>query len=108
MPVFFAFYQVLGEAIELVGAPYIFWIKDLSHKDPFFVLPILMTAAMWLQQKYTPTTTTDPTQKKIMMFMPLIFGFIMKDLPSGLVLYIFVSTLFGILQQLWVYKTTPG
>ncbi len=108
MPVFFAFYKVLGEAIELVGAPYIFWITDLSHKDPFFVLPILMTGAMWLQQKYTPTTTADPMQKKIMMFMPLIFGFIMKDLPSGLVLYIFVSTLFGILQQLWVYRTTPG
>ncbi len=107
MPVFFAFYKVLGEAMELVGAPYIFWIKDLSHKDPFFVLPVLMTAAMWLQQKYTPTTTMDPTQKKIMMFMPLIFGFIMKDLPSGLVLYIFVSTLFGILQQLWVYRSTP-
>lgn len=107
MPVFFAFYKVLGEAMELVGAPYIFWIKDLSHKDPFFVLPILMTAAMWLQQKYTPTTTMDPTQKKIMMFMPLIFGFIMKDLPSGLVLYIFVSTLVGILQQLWVYRSTP-
>ncbi len=106
MPVFFAFYKVLGEAIELVGAPYIFWIKDLSHKDPFFVLPVLMTAAMWLQQKYTPTTTMEPTQKKIMMFMPLIFGFIMKDLPSGLVLYIFVSTLFGIIQQFWVYRTT--
>lgn len=108
MPVFFAFYKVLGEAMELVGAPYIFWITDLSHKDPFFVLPVLMTAAMFLQQKYTPTTTMDPTQKKIMLFMPIVFGFIMKDLPSGLVLYIFVSTLFGILQQLWVYKSTPG
>ena len=108
MPVFFAFYKVLGEAIELVGAPWMFWIKDLSHKDPFFVLPVLMTAAMFLQQKYTPTTTVDPTQKKIMMFMPLIFGFIMKDLPSGLVLYIFVSTIFGVIQQLWVYKSTPG
>ena len=107
MPVFFAFYKVLGEAIELVGAPWMFWIKDLSHKDPFFVLPVLMTAAMFLQQRYTPTTTVDPTQKKIMMFMPLIFGFIMKDLPSGLVLYIFVSTIFGVIQQLWVYKSTP-
>jgi YidC/Oxa1 family membrane protein insertase len=108
MPVFFAFYKVLGEAIELVGAPWMFWIKDLSHKDPFFVLPVLMTAAMFLQQKYTPTTTVDPTQKKIMMFMPLIFGFIMKDLPSGLVLYIFVSTIFGVIQQLWVYKSSPA
>ena len=106
MPVFFAFYKVLGEAIELVGAPYMFWIKDLSLKDPFFVLPVLMTAAMFFRQKFTPSKTVDPTQKQIMMFMPLIFGFIMKDLPSGLVLYIFVSTLFGILQQMWVNKTT--
>ena len=105
MPIFFAFYKVLSAAIELVGAPFIFWINDLSIKDPYFVLPVLLTAVMFLQQKITPTQTTDDTQKKVMLFMPIIFGFIMKDLPSGLVLYIFVSTLFGILQQLFVYKT---
>ena len=104
MPIFFAFYKVLFSAVELVGAPFYFWIIDLSVKDPFYVLPVLMTISMFLQQKMTPTTTTDPVQKKVLMFMPLIFGFIMKDLPSGLSLYIFVSTIMGILQQLYVYK----
>lgn len=111
MPVFFAFYKVLYSAVELVDAPFILWIHDLSNKDPFYVLPVLMTGAMFLQQKLTPNTITDPVQKKMMMFMPLVFGFIMKDLPSGLSLYIFVSTLFGILQQLMVFnakaKNTP-
>jgi YidC/Oxa1 family membrane protein insertase len=106
MPVFFAFYQVLYNSVELVGAPFGGWIHDLSIKDPYYVLPVVMAIAMFGQQKLTPTTTADPTQAKVMMAMPLIFGFIMKDLPSGLVLYIFVSTLFGIIQQLVVYKYT--
>lgn len=106
MPIFFAFYQVLYNAVELVNAPFMGWVQDLSIKDPLYILPVLMAIAMFGQQKLTPTTSADPTQQKIMMFMPLIFGFIMKDLPSGLVLYIFVSTLFGILQQLLVYKAT--
>ena len=104
MPVFFAFYKVLYGAVELVDAPFILWIQDLSNKDPYYVLPVLMTLVMFLQQKITPNTISDPVQKKVMMFMPVIFGFIMKDLPSGLCLYIFVSTLFGILQQLFVFS----
>lgn len=104
MPVFFAFYKVLHGAVELVDAPFMLWIQDLSNKDPYYVLPVLMTGAMFLQQKLTPNTITDPMQKKVMMFMPLIFGLIMKDLPSGLSLYIFVSTLMGILQQLLVFN----
>ena len=64
-----------------------------------------MGAAMFGQTKLNPSTTADPTQQKMMMFMPLIFTFFMKDLPAGLNLYIFVSTLFGIIQQLFVYKT---
>jgi YidC/Oxa1 family membrane protein insertase len=108
LPVFFAFYKVLYSAVELVDAPFIGWLTDLSNKDPYFVLPLLMTGAMFLQQKLTPTTVTDPVQKKIFMFMPLIFGFIMKDLPSGLSLYIFVSTLLGIVQQLLVFKMTDS
>lgn len=105
MPVFFAFYKVLYSAVELVDAPFMLWINDLSNKDPYFVLPVLMTGAMFLQQKLTPNTITDPVQKKVMLFMPLVFGFIMKDLPSGLSLYIFVSTIFGILQQLKVFNS---
>jgi len=104
MPVFFAFYKVLYSAVELVNADFYFWIHDLSNKDPYYVLPLLMTIAMFLQQKLTPNTITDPVQKKVMMFMPLVFGFIMKDMPSGLSLYIFVSTLFGIIQQLMVFN----
>ncbi len=104
MPVFFAFYKVLYSAVELVDAPFMLWLNDLSNKDPYYVLPVLMTGAMFLQQKLTPNTISDPVQKKVMMFMPLIFGFIMKDLPSGLSLYIFVSTIFGILQQLMVFN----
>lgn len=104
MPVFFAFYKVLYSAVELVDAPFMLWIQDLSNKDPYYVLPVLMTVAMFFQQKLTPNTIQDPVQKKIMLFMPLVFGFIMKDLPSGLSLYIFVSTVFGILQQLMVFN----
>lgn len=105
MPVFFAFYKVLYSAVELVDAPFIGWIHDLSIKDPYFILPVLMTVTMFLQQKLTPSASADPSQQKIMMAMPIVFGFIMKDLPAGLVLYIFISTLLGILQQLFVNKS---
>lgn len=104
MPIFFAFYKVLYNAVELVGAPFYGWITDLSIKDPYYVLPVLMGLSMLGQQKLTPTTSVDPTQQKIMMIMPIVFTFIMKDLPAGLNLYIFVSTVYGIGQQLVVYK----
>lgn len=103
IPIFFALYQVLGQSVELYQAPFMLWIHDLSHKDPYFVLPILMGITMFLQQKLTPTTM-DPAQAKILMFMPLIFSIFMLALPSGLTLYIFVSTLFGIGQQLYLMK----
>lgn len=104
MPFFFAIYRVLYSAVELVGAPFYGWIHDLSIHDPFYVLPVLMGLAMLAQQKLTPQTSVDPTQAKIMMFMPVVFAFIMKSLPAGLVLYIFVSTVVGVLQQTIVYK----
>jgi YidC/Oxa1 family membrane protein insertase len=104
MPFFFAIYRVLYSSVELVGAPFFGWIHDLSIHDPFYILPVLMAAAMFAQQKLTPTTTMDPNQAKIMMFMPVIFAFIMKSLPAGLVLYILVSTTVGILQQMLVYR----
>lgn len=98
MPVFFAFYQVLGQSIELYQSPWIFWIQDLSQKDPYFVLPVLMGVTMFIQQKITPTTM-DPVQAKILLWMPIIFSAFTLALPSGLTLYIFVSTLFGVVQQ---------
>lgn len=104
MPVFFAFYKVLYSSVELVDAPFIFWIQDLSKMDPYYVLPVLMSIAMFLNMKLTPTASADPAQQKIMMFMPLIFGFMMMSLPAGLTLYILVSTVMGMLQQLFVYK----
>jgi YidC/Oxa1 family membrane protein insertase len=97
-PVFIALYRMLGQSIELYQAPFMFWINDLSLKDPFFVLPVLMGLTMFAQQKLTPTTM-DPAQQKIFMFMPIIFSLFMITLPSGLTLYIFVSALFAVIQQ---------
>src|SRR6185312_17004793 len=98
LPIFFAYYRVLGQSIELYQAPFMFWIHDLSLKDPYFVLPILMGVAMWMQQKLTPTAM-DPNQAKIMQFLPVVFSFMMISLPSGLTLYIFVNTITGVLTQ---------
>ena len=106
MPIFFAFYKVLFTSVELVNAPFYFWITDLSQKDPFYILPVLMGLAMYLNMKLTPTTTTDPAQQKVMMLMPVMFSIFMINLPSGLTLYILVSTIVGMLQQLFVYKRT--
>lgn len=97
LPVFFALYQVLAMSIELYQQPFIFWIHDLSVRDPYFVLPVLMGISMFVQQKITPVA--DPQQAKILMWMPVLFSFLMLSLPSGLTLYIFVSTIFGIAQQ---------
>lgn len=104
MPIFFAFYKVLYSSVELVDAPFYGWIHDLSVKDPYYVLPVLMGLAMVLNQKLMPSTVTDPVQKKVMLFMPLIFAVFMKDFPAGLTLYIVVSTVVGMGQQLFVYK----
>lgn len=98
MPVLFALFQVLGQSIELYQAPFFGWIQDLSLKDPFYVLPVLMGATLFVQHKITPNTM-DPAQAKVMQFMPVIFSLMMISLPSGLTLYTFISTLFGILQQ---------
>lgn len=98
-PVFIALYQVLGQSIELYQAPFFGWVNDLSLKDPFYVFPILMGVTMFIQQKITPSTL-DPVQAKMLMFMPIIFTFFMIGLPSGLTLYIFISALVGIVQQL--------
>ena len=106
LPVFFALYRVLGQSIELYRAPFMFWIHDLSAKDPLYILPVLMGLSMFGQQKLTPTTM-DPQQAKIMMWMPVLFSFFMISLPSGLTLYIFVSTLFAIVQQFVLMRDKP-
>ncbi|HEX8411095.1 MAG TPA: membrane protein insertase YidC [Thermoanaerobaculia bacterium] len=103
LPILWGFYNLLSRAIELRGAPWILWIKDLSEKDPTYILPILMTATMFLQTYLTPATG-DPMQRKMFLFMPLIFGFLFKDFPSGLVLYWLVQNVLTIIQQLIMNK----
>lgn len=103
IPVFFALYKVLMIAIELRESPFIFWIKDLSVKDPYYILPIIMGATMVIQQKMTPSTM-DPTQQKIMMIMPVVFTFMFLTFPSGLVLYWLVNNILGIAQQWYMNK----
>jgi YidC/Oxa1 family membrane protein insertase len=108
IPVFFALYRVIGSSIELYNSPFILWITDLSAHDKFYVLPVSMAIFMYIQQKITPSTM-DPTQAKIMAFLPLVFSLFMLQLPSGLCLYMVVSTLFGITQQYLIMrdKTSP-
>ena len=102
-PIFFALYRVLGESFELYQAPFFGWIKDLSLKDPFYVVPVLMGLSMYVQQKITPTNM-DPAQEKVLRILPFIFTLFMINLPSGLNLYILVSTLFGLVQQYYFMK----
>jgi YidC/Oxa1 family membrane protein insertase len=102
IPIFFAIYRVLLNAVELQGAPWMLWITDLSLKDPLFVLPILMGASMWYQQKITPNTMTDPMQKKIFQWLPVIMTFFFLTFPSGLVLYWLVNNILTIAQQYYI------
>ena len=98
MPVLFAFYAMLSVAIELRGAPFVGWIHDLSVYDPWFITPIMMGVTQFIQTKMSPATG-DPTQQKMMLFMPLIFMTMLVYAPSGLVLYWTVSNLWAIGQQ---------
>ncbi len=104
IPIFFALYRVLLNADELQGAPWILWIHDLSRQDPYFILPILMGATMYLQQKLTPNTMTDPMQKRIFQFFPVIMTLFFITFPSGLVLYWLVNNILSIAQQVYVNK----
>ena len=102
IPVFFAIYRVLLNAIELKGAPWMFWVHDLAEMDPYFVLPVLMGVTMFLQQKITPNTMQDEMQKKIFQFLPVIFTFFFLWFPAGLTLYWFINNLFTIGQQYFI------
>ena len=104
MPIFFALYRVLYSSIELYHAPFLFWIKDLSSHDPFYVTPVLLTGVMYVQQKLTPNTATDPAQAKMMQFMPVMFGAFMVSLPSGLTIYMLANALASVVQQLILNK----
>jgi YidC/Oxa1 family membrane protein insertase len=99
LPVLFAFYAMLGVAIELRGAPFVGWIHDLVAPDPYYVLPILMGITMFAQQRMTPTTA-DPSQQTVMLLMPVVFTFMSLWWSSGLLLYWTVSNIWGIGQQM--------
>lgn len=100
IPVFIALYYVLLESVELRQAPFMLWIHDLSAKDPYYVLPIIMGISMLIQQRLNPTPP-DPMQAKVMMVMPIFFTFLFLQFPSGLVLYWVVNNVLSILQQ-WI------
>ena len=102
IPVFFALYRVLQNSAELQGAPWILWITDLSLKDPYYILPVLMGITMFWQQHISPNSITDPTQAKIMKYLPVVFTFFFMTFPAGLTLYWFVNNLFSIIQQYYV------
>ncbi len=105
MPILIAFYNLLSHAIDLRHAPFALWIQDLSAKDPYYVTPILMTLTMWLQQQMMPATG-DAMTKRVMGFLPLVMGFMFKDMPSGLVLYWLVQNVLSIVQQLLLERYT--
>lgn len=104
IPVFFALYQVLMNMIELRHAPFIFWLTDLSVKDPYYITPLIMGATMFLQQKLTPSQL-DPIQQKIFLLMPIVFTFLFLNFPSGLVVYWLVNNILTIAQQLSVNRS---
>jgi YidC/Oxa1 family membrane protein insertase len=103
MPFFFAFYWVLVESVEMRQAPWMLWINDLSARDPFFVLPALMTVAMFFQTRMSPAPP-DPVQARMMQIMPFLFGGLLVMFPAGLVLYQLTNTTLSILQQWRINK----
>ncbi|MGC8768276.1 membrane protein insertase YidC [Calditerrivibrio sp.] len=103
IPIFFALYKALLVSVELKGSPFIFWITDLSDKDPYYITPIIMGITMFIQQKMTPSTM-DPMQQKIFLMMPVIFTFLFLNFPSGLVIYWLTNNILSIIQQYYINK----
>jgi YidC/Oxa1 family membrane protein insertase len=107
IPIFYALYLTLQYSVELQGAPFMLWIDDLSRKDPWYVLPILMGISMLVQQKMTPTVG-DPRQAQIMLIMPVIFTFMFLEFPTGLVLYWLVNNVLSIGQQYLIDRSAAA
>ncbi|MFA5139986.1 MAG: membrane protein insertase YidC [Elusimicrobiota bacterium] len=108
LPVFVALFNMLRNAWELHGAPWMFWVKDLSAHDPFYVLPIVMGGIMFFQNKLNPPAATDPAQAKVFTYMPLIFTFMFLNFPSGLVLYWLTNSILSVAQQLALKDRLQG
>jgi YidC/Oxa1 family membrane protein insertase len=103
IPVFIALYWVLLESVELRQADFIFWLNDLSSKDPYYVLPVIMGVSMLIQQKLNPAPM-DPIQQKVMMALPFVFTAFFAFFPSGLVLYWVVNNILSIAQQWYITR----
>jgi YidC/Oxa1 family membrane protein insertase len=99
MPIFYGLFQVFRTTIELRGAPFFGWLTDLSLKDPYYILPIIMTLSFFLQQRLS---TKDPKQKMLTYVLPLVFGFLFKDFPAGLTLYWTMYNIFSVVEQTWL------
>jgi YidC/Oxa1 family membrane protein insertase len=106
MPILFAFYRMLYTSIELRGAPFMLWIQDLSKPDPYYITPIVMGATMVAQQRMTPATG-DPAQRRMMMFLPIVFTFFFLRVSSGLAIYFLFSNLVGMALQYLLQKFKP-
>ncbi|MFD2165795.1 membrane protein insertase YidC [Thalassotalea euphylliae] len=104
MPIFLALYWVFLESVELRHAEFGLWLTDLSSKDPYYVLPILMGISMFVMQKMTPMTVQDPMQQKMMQYMPVVFTVFFFWFPSGLVLYWFISNVISIIQMKMIFN----
>ena len=114
MPFLYGFWRVLDLPIELRHAPWILWITDLSAPDKFHpfgiplpILPTVMVITMFIMQKMTPVASADPSQQRMMMFMPIVFGIMFYNFASGLVLYFMTANIVGILQQVMINKLMP-
>jgi YidC/Oxa1 family membrane protein insertase len=109
LPILIGFYRMLQGSIALRHAPWIWWIHDLSARDPYYILPILMVITSYFMTKMTPTptATADPAQQRMMMLMPVMMGFIFFNLSSGLNLYYFSSNLIGVVQQWYLNRSQP-
>lgn len=102
IPVFISLYWMILESVEMRQAPFMLWIQDLSAKDPYYVLPLLMGISMFLQQKMSANPSMDPMQQKILQFLPIVFTLFFMLFPAGLVLYWVVNNILSILQQWYI------
>jgi YidC/Oxa1 family membrane protein insertase len=107
IPVFIGLYWMLLESVEMRQAPFMLWINDLSTKDPYYVLPVLMGITMLIQHKLNPTPM-DPIQARVMMILPIAFTFFFMFFPSGLVLYWVVNNTLSIAQQYYITRVVIG
>jgi YidC/Oxa1 family membrane protein insertase len=107
LPFLYGFYKVLDLSIELRHAPWLWWVRDLSAHDPYYILPVVMTVTMFFMQKITPMATPDPAQARMFMLMPLFMGFMFLKFASGLVLYWLTGNVIGIAQQLLINRFIP-